>query len=611
LDDKKKLIYLFSFVVGILLGLTLADFVFGDFDRLARGRLSIDSNSKFSAHKGFCPNVSDRKFWDGIQKKPLRLSRADFLMATNSPQWVLVTGTQQLLFYPEDSKWLPFIQESIVKLTRPEDADFSSFLGIQYTTDLALVANTIQLLEPLFPVEFVQQVKSELRGRVVYPFLEDFNAYQISPLKTRNSSCRWLERNDNWKAVCLSNIVYVTWIVEDDPKTIFSVLEAARYVAEEYLDSFEQDGYFSGGMRYWAYGFSHYILLAESVLQMTKGSLNLYDHPLVPLAVSYPYKTKISRGSPFKGSVFPLFGDNSNPVVGYEWVEDALRARFTGREFSFGDNSDFLGSRSFLAPYFLNSPFLDFSLSKISLPRESEAVSYYPSSQFVLFNDPAGSLVLVLKGGHNGEEHNHNDVGSYTLFNRDLRGVYALLGDLGAEEYQLGHFFSDLRYTFDGMGSHGHPLPIFNNVLQSDGAQARATVVADKTDLARGIITLDLTSCYNAPGLKSIYRTISFVGGRLTVRDSFEAYHPVSFETVIPTVLNIENSNGLFTLGGFGTRLAFSFRGSSLLKLRSRPSKYHLYAQIINLTSSKLESSGYIEYEFTLKGPGAKSSGVP
>jgi len=104
-------------------------------------------------------------------------------------------------------------------------------------------------------------------------------------------------------------------------------------------------------------------------------------------------------------------------------------------------------------------------------------------------------LILTLKGGHNGENHNHNDVGQFELFS-DGRPVII---DVGTAYYGRQNF-SDRRYELWYVGAAGHNIPTVNGVAQQEGEQYRASIVTT----SNSGMELDLTAAYPvAAGVKS------------------------------------------------------------------------------------------------------------
>jgi hypothetical protein len=144
-----------------------------------------------------------------------------------------------------------------------------------------------------------------------------------------------------------------------------------------------------------------------------------------------------------------------------------------------------------------------------------------------------GKLAVALKGGHNDEHHNHNDVGSYVV---GLGSVPVLL-DPGAETY-TARTFSARRYESNLLNSFGHPVPLVAGVQQRPGAEARGKVLATRFSDSEDVLRLDLASCYKVPALRKLERewTYSRGGeGALTVVDTVEFDAPQAFGTALVT----------------------------------------------------------------------------
>ena len=139
-----------------------------------------------------------------------------------------------------------------------------------------------------------------------------------------------------------------------------------------------------------------------------------------------------------------------------------------------------------------------------------------------------------LKGGSNGEQHNHNDIGSYVVV---VDSTQVLL-DPGREQY-TARTFSSKRYESKLLNSYGHPVPMVAGKLQRTGTQAKAVVL--KSDFTDDIDTLqlDLTSGYDVPELKTLIRTFVYDrrgSGSLTVTDEVIYSSPQKFGTALITL---------------------------------------------------------------------------
>jgi len=148
--------------------------------------------------------------------------------------------------------------------------------------------------------------------------------------------------------------------------------------------------------------------------------------------------------------------------------------------------------------------------------------------------DAVSPMGAVLKGGHNDEPHNHNDVGSFTL----VVGKEAFVADPGGPFVYSSKTFGKERYTaFKLFSSLGHDVPVVAGRAQIPGRQARAKVLATKFSEAADEITMDIASAYDAPELKKLVRTFVFDrrADTLSVSDDFEFNRPAAFEVALTT----------------------------------------------------------------------------
>ena len=94
-----------------------------------------------------------------------------------------------------------------------------------------------------------------------------------------------------------------------------------------------------------------------------------------------------------------------------------------------------------------------------------------------------------MKGGHNAEGHNHIDVGQFELF-RDGAPVIVDTGTMCYDRFT----FNERRYERWCYNAEGHNLPQINGVVQLDGGEYKATVLAAEP----GCVELELCDAYPA-----------------------------------------------------------------------------------------------------------------
>jgi hypothetical protein len=145
-----------------------------------------------------------------------------------------------------------------------------------------------------------------------------------------------------------------------------------------------------------------------------------------------------------------------------------------------------------------------------------------------------GPLYVAMKGGHNNESHNHNDVGSFIVY-ADNEPLFI---DPGVGEY-TSKTFSDERYTIWTMQSGYHNLPQINGTDQRDGREYAAKVVSHQ----EGSLTLDIAGAYpEEAAVKSWKRTLTAGTDAITITEDYHLSkyrEPVRlmFITTVPDAL--------------------------------------------------------------------------
>ena len=155
----------------------------------------------------------------------------------------------------------------------------------------------------------------------------------------------------------------------------------------------------------------------------------------------------------------------------------------------------------------------------------------------VLILRPSGQtesgMGVALKGGNNGEQHNHNDIGSYMI----VSGKAVPVTDPGGERY-TARTFSARRYDSDVLNSYGHCVPVIGGKLQRNGKEAHAKVLTSSFSDEVDAVEFEMASDYDVPALTSLKRRFTYSrkgAGEFTVRDEVSLSEPTPFENAIIT----------------------------------------------------------------------------
>ncbi len=119
--------------------------------------------------------------------------------------------------------------------------------------------------------------------------------------------------------------------------------------------------------------------------------------------------------------------------------------------------------------------------------------------------DPENGLYFSIKGGHNDESHNHNDVGHFIVYKNGEK----FLIDIGSMLYSK-ITFSDKRYTLFTTRSSYHNVPFINGCEQKYGREYSSKDVSYKNENNITSLSLDISEAYeNKSEIKKWVRTFS------------------------------------------------------------------------------------------------------
>ena len=374
-------------------------------------------------------------------------------------------------------------------------------------------------------------VRDELERRTFTPFTDLISGKP--PTLSSATRMWWLTTKNNWNAVCLAGVTgsALATVESRDRRALFAA--AAEKYIQFFLEGFTPDGYCSEGLGYWNYGFGHYVMLAETLHQATGGKEDFLALPSVPKIAQFGRRMEILPG------IFPAFAD-CNPDTRpdpqlmamlsrrYGWGLTDVEARGLGTA---------VGPHGLFATGLYNFP----NSATAAKPAKNEAArpplrDWFADAQVLIARpalDSAHALGVAIKGGHNNEQHNHNDVGSFMV----ALGKSTPLLDPGREVY-TARTFGPHRYDSKLLNSFGHPVPRVAGRLQETGRKFAAKILkTDFTDTADTLV-LDLSAAYDVKPLKKLERTFQFSrtgNSQLTVTDAVEFDSPQTFGTALIT----------------------------------------------------------------------------
>jgi hypothetical protein len=506
--------------------------------------------------------ITNRATWDGLAQQDgfkSYVSRAesylkepipeqpddlylDFSRTGNRDRWQRVSGQRRgrvtTLTLAEcvenQGRFIPAFEDIVAALCGERtwvmpahDGNLANFEGKTIDIDLASsalawdLATADYLLGDKLSAATRELIRDNVRRRVLDPYL--------AMVRGERKVNWWMLTTNNWNAVCLAGVTGAALEQAESPEERALFVAAAEQYSLNFLKGFTPDGYCSEGLGYWNYGFGHYVLLAEAICQATNGGVDLFAREQVKAPAAFGARIEIING------VYPAFADcsiNARPSSGIMW--------FVNRRYQLGlsgyDKQPMGGGSLFEAMLY-------------SLPNSASALPAPPPDPVgigartwfeqagILISRPGPSATcrmgVALKGGHNAEHHNHNDVGSYVV----VVGERAPLLDPGSERY-TARTFSSKRYESNVLNSFGHAVPVVAGKLQRTGREAQAKVLQAEFTDAADTLKLDISSAYDVPDLQTLERTFVYSRegqGSLTVTDHVVYAQPEAFGTALIT----------------------------------------------------------------------------
>ncbi len=371
---------------------------------------------------------------------------------------------------------------------------FSAQTGMILSLCSALLGDRLDAVSPVLR----RRIQSEIRRRILRPFME-------------NDDFWWMgfRRKDliNWTPWIISNIMVSACLDPMPGEELAALLERACGMLDRYLAVLPADGGCDEGAGYWNMAGGALLDCLCILEKVTDGVMSFRDDPLIRNIMAFPRRAALS------GGWFMNFADcDARPFISGERLERAGEmigdpALCTLGTRMRGQTRDQLSD----VPHLTRA--LDLMLHPaLELPEDAPAApkdEYLPNLQVRVLEK--GRWILACKGGHNGESHNHNDVGTFIL----LEDGEPVIVDAGNMTY-TAKTFSDERYTLWNVRSEYHNLPLIGGVEQRVGTQYAASGVEATPDG----LALDISGAYpEEAGVKALRRSLSLTPEGLTLRD--------------------------------------------------------------------------------------------
>jgi hypothetical protein len=492
----------------------------------------------------------------------------------------------------EESSWVP-PQHMVISTISSSDIlpnISDQFIDLCAGETASLLAITQYLLQiPLDEVSggTCRRIRTELQRRVIDPYLERSDLWWMGLQTDR--------KMNNWNPWINSNCLSV-FLLSDDEGLREQGVSKVMLSLDRFISDCHKDGGCDEGPVYWERAGGSLFDCLELLYGASNGKINLYDEPLIKEIGRYLYRAHIDD------TYFVNFADSSakfniEPDLAYRFgyrVRDPLLVRLacSTNPKSKQSLTGWLTLHRLIPSFFVEERL---AASKDTPPYVRDV--WLDEIQFMAAREREGSsegLYLAVKGGHNDESHNHNDIGNFIVY---LDGAPFLI-DVGVETY-TAKTFSPQRYDIWTMQSSYHNVPMVNGFQQQAGRDFKAGYVNYQVENKTSYLSINIASAY--PSAAEIvswnrtYRLNRTNESMIQIEDNFilsQASDDIELNLMTPWHPQIEIQGTIILRNAQGKQIHIDYDESKLAA----------YSEQIELTDEKLQGVwGDYLFRITLK----------
>ena len=335
---------------------------------------------------------------------------------------------------------LPDYKEHIIDLTA---GDMGSLLSWTYY----FFNKEFDKVDPVIS----QRLRKELQERILDTYMNVdrfwWMAFNLQPGGMVN----------NWNPWCNFNALQCFMLLENDKDVLAKAVWRSMTSVDKFINYTHEDGACEEGPSYWGHAAGKMYDYLQMLYDGTGGKISIFDQPMIKNMGEYIVRSYVGNGWVVNFADASAKGGGDAQII-YRYgkaVNSPLMKQYAAFLQKQGSSSLSSGRDIFRT---LQSVLYANEMAQEKASYQVPAYTWYPETEFCYMSNKKG-LFFASKGGYNNESHNHNDAGTFSLY----QNTTPVFIDAGVGTYTRQTFSSE-RYSIWTMQSNYHNLPMINGV---------------------------------------------------------------------------------------------------------------------------------------------------
>lgn len=357
---------------------------------------------------------------------------------------------------------------------------------------------------------------------------KEIDRRMLTPARTIDYS--WKEKTNNWNPWICSNWLTCVLLCEENRQHQIDAIVQILQCLDTFYDAYADDGGCDEGIGYWDRAAGSFYECLELLGLATNGTISMAKDLKLKNMGAFVYNTYIGHNTFVNfADAKPTTSIHPNIALPFGiYTNDSILIRYALRT---AKNQHFEKRPSSLFQHSGNYPTLSRELLFLSKYKTIKDVkpaepllrdTWMPHLQIMTAHSQGNTIMglfVAAKGGHNGETHNHNDVGNFIIYDN----ARPVIIDIGVGTY-TAQTFSKQRYELFNCRSAYHNVPLINGTEQQEGTSYKSEHIEYHNEDSVATFSLDIARAYpKEAAVRKWERTIVLNRGKnVTITENYE-----------------------------------------------------------------------------------------